>query len=252
MASPRLVVFGGNGWVGSAIITAALSRGASVTSVSRSGAPSTHLGESHRSLVEWRALPADAVAGGNAAGKAEVSRILEGATGVVSAVGSFGEPPLNSQSLFQMNGVANANIAQRAFDCGVPHFAYISAHQYPIAKQTVLNAYYNGKMHAEDTIRAIPFDETTILRPGFITGTRGNIPLHAIGAPLAAVFRSSPVKSVRSALPPFVGDFLETPIHVDDVAASAVAGGLGRLPASFKDAPYLGGDDMVEIAAAIR
>ena len=114
------------------------------------------------------------------------------------------------------------SIFLRAADCGVPNFAFVSAHQYPIVKQTIFEGYYRGKVHAADSIRALPFSETTILRPGFITGTRGNIPLYVVGTPMAAVFRSSPIKGLRSALPSFLGNFLEPPIDVDDVASCAV------------------------------
>ena len=178
--------------------------------------------------------------------------VMEGATGVVSAVGSFGEPPLNARSMFEMNGIANANIAQCATDSGVRRFAYISAHQYPIAKQTVFNGYYRGKVHAEDKIRELPFDETTILRPGFISGTRGNVPLHILGTPMAAAFRSAPFRSLRSALPSFFGDFLETPVDVGDVAICAVAGALGEMPPAGKTATCLGGTEMVAVAAELR
>ena len=47
-----MIVFGGNGYVGSRVVQAALSRGASVVSVNRSGQPKDS-SESWVSKVKW-------------------------------------------------------------------------------------------------------------------------------------------------------------------------------------------------------
>ena len=236
--------------MGSAICKAALAYGAHVTSVSRSGTPSLHLEESIRSRVVWHSASVGAVA----SDLDDLTCLLEGATGVVSTVGSFGEPLLNNQSMFDINGMTNANIAQHASDCGVRNFVFISAHQYPLVKHTVLGGYYRGKVHAENVMSALPFEKTTILRPGFISGTRGNIPLYMLGNPMAAMLRSAPSKSLRSALPAFFGDFLETPIDIHDVALCAAAGGLGmKLPLiEARKNSYLCGGDMAAVASELR
>lgn len=50
--TPQVIVFGGNGYVGSRVVQAALSRGASVVSVNRSGQPKDS-SESWVSKVKW-------------------------------------------------------------------------------------------------------------------------------------------------------------------------------------------------------
>lgn len=233
----RLIVIGGNGWIGSAICRAALRKGASVVSVSRSGAPSEHLEDSLKAQIKWQKSPES---------PDDMKSLLEGATGVVSTVGSFGNPPLNSDSMFQLNGVANATIAQNVADAGVQHFVFISAHQYPIAKQTLLSGYYKGKIHAEETIAQLPFESKTILRPGFVSGKRGAVPLYLLGTPLSILLRSGPATFLRKLLPDFIGDFMEPPVDVNDVALCAAAGGLGRLTDVSKS--YLNGVDITAIA----
>lgn len=81
----RIVVFGGNGYVGSQVCRAALALGLEVTSVNRSGCPSGK--EEWIRKVQW--VQGDILNSTNE--KREVVRAaLVGADGAVSCVGGFG------------------------------------------------------------------------------------------------------------------------------------------------------------------
>ena len=76
----RVVIFGGNGYVGQMVCRYALARGALVTSINRSGRP--HDVERWANNVNW--------VHGDIFHADEWREHLNGATGVVSCVGAFG------------------------------------------------------------------------------------------------------------------------------------------------------------------
>jgi nucleoside-diphosphate-sugar epimerase len=221
-SNPSVVVFGGNGWVGSFVVQSLLKKNADVTIISRSGPKSN---EEWHSKVNFQSFDL------NNSSKDDLLTLLQenNTTGVVSCVGTFGEPGLDQDSMFQQNGLANSFLAETSKEAGVEHFSYISAHQFPIAKQTVMKGYYRGKLHAEAAIQSAGFKSSTILRPGFISGTRNGIPLWIAGTPMSTMFRTDMMQSVRDKIPNMVGDFLETPIDVADVGVVAAMGALGEI-----------------------
>lgn len=76
-----MVVFGGNGYVGSHVCQAALAAGLDVTSVSRSGRPSFPTG-AWGDQVTWLA--------GDALRAESYEGVLDGAAGVICTIGGFG------------------------------------------------------------------------------------------------------------------------------------------------------------------
>ncbi|KZT70160.1 NAD(P)-binding protein [Daedalea quercina L-15889] len=113
-ALPRILVVGGNGFLGSAVCKAALSRGMEVTSISSSGTPfKTPKGHSPAwvSKVDWQA--ADAL-------KPETySRLLPGVTAVVHTLGTLLEDTRYKKALSEGNVPALVGIvASNVFGSG--------------------------------------------------------------------------------------------------------------------------------------
>lgn len=124
----RLVVFGGNGFVGSCVCQSGLHLGAEVISVNRSGRPQGN--EEWIDRVKW-------VQGDISDPKSEVLlEAVRGATGAVSCVGAFGSNEvgvqlyalqlaplsqtffLKKQAMLNINGIANVRAIDLAIEAG--------------------------------------------------------------------------------------------------------------------------------------
>ncbi|KAK7352618.1 hypothetical protein VNO80_18042 [Phaseolus coccineus] len=203
----KLLVLGGNGFVGSHICREALERGLSVASLSRSGRSSLH--DSWAGNVTWYK--------GNILSTDSLKEALNGVTAVISCVGSFG----SNSYMYKINGTANINAIRAASDQGVKRFVYISSADYGVVNYLV-QGYYQGKKAAEtELLSKFPYGGV-ILRPGFIYGTRsvGNIklPLGVIGSPLETILQvAKPLNQI-----PLIGPLLTPPVNVTAVAKVAV------------------------------
>ncbi|KAK7351332.1 hypothetical protein VNO77_10700 [Canavalia gladiata] len=203
----RLLVLGGNGFVGSHICREALGRGLSVASLSRSGKSSLH--DSWASNVAWYK--------GNLLSTDSLKEALNGVTAVISCVGGFG----SNSYMYKINGTANINAIRAASDQGVKRFVYISAAGFGVVNY-LLRGYYEGKKAAEtELLTRFPYGGV-ILRPGFIYGTRSvgsmKIPLGVVGSPLEMVFQhAKPLNQI-----PLVGPLFTPPVNVTAVAQVAV------------------------------
>ncbi|XP_021903200.1 uncharacterized protein At1g32220, chloroplastic isoform X2 [Carica papaya] len=169
----KLLVLGGNGFVGSHVCREALDRGISVASISRSGRSSLH--DSWANNVTWYK--------GNLLSSDSWMEALDGVTSVVSCIGGFG----TNSYMYKINGTANINAIRAASEKGVKRFVYISAADFGVANY-LLQGYYEGKRAAEtELLTKFPYGGV-ILRPGFIYGTRSvgslKIPLGVIGSPM--------------------------------------------------------------------
>jgi uncharacterized protein YbjT (DUF2867 family) len=158
---PSLLVFGGNGYVGSHVCQEALAEGIPVTSVSRSGRPSNDDRE-WVGQVHW--LAADAL-------QPETYRdALRSCLAVVSCVGLLST---NQDAMRRMNGDANVAIVTAAADAGVSRVAYISAHDYQFPGDLlVLKGYFQGKRDAEAALAA-HFGSNGAPRIGFRNASAG-------------------------------------------------------------------------------
>lgn len=153
----RLLVLGGSGFVGRRVLLSALRSGLEVSSVSRSGAPSS-LGP-ELSSVEW--LSADIER------PEQLEQAMRGVDGVVSCVGVFG----SNEYMRRINGQANATAVEAAAKAGVRRFAYISAQKFrPVAM--VAPGYFEGKEMAEEAVGRHFGSDGCVLRPPAIYGTR--------------------------------------------------------------------------------
>ncbi|XP_031483763.1 uncharacterized protein At1g32220, chloroplastic [Nymphaea colorata] len=207
----KIVVLGGNGFVGSAICKAAISKGIEVISLSRSGRP-RYL-DSWIDQVKW--VEGDVF-------YASWDEILVGATAVVSTLGGFG----NEEQMKKINGQANVVAVDAAKNYGIPKFILISVHDYNLPSFLLSSGYFTGKREAESAVLSNYPNTGVVLRPGFIYGKRRvdslEIPLDLIGEPLEKILSATenftrPLNSL-----PASDLLLAPPVSVDDVALAVI------------------------------
>lgn len=205
--SEKLLVLGGNGFVGSHVCREALSQGLSVSSLSRSGRAS--IKEPWADKVVWHQ--------GSLLIPDSLKDALNGVTAVVSCVGGFG----SNSHMYKINGTANINAIRAAAEQGVKRFVYISAADFGLANY-LLQGYYEGKKAAEAELLSKFTYGGVILRPGFIHGTRQvgsmKIPLGIIGSPLEMILQhAKPLNRL-----PLIGPLFTPPVSASAVAKVAV------------------------------
>lgn len=205
--SEKLLVLGGNGFVGSHVCKEALEQGLPVCSLSRSGR--SHIKEPWADKVVWNQ--------GNLLVPDSLKDVMDGVTAVISCVGGFG----SNSHMYKVNGTANINAIRAAAEKGVKRFVYISAADFGVANY-LLQGYYEGKRAAEAELLSKFIYGGVILRPGFIHGTRQvgsmKIPLGLIGSPLEMVLQhAKPLNRI-----PLVGPLLTPPVSATAVAKVAV------------------------------
>ncbi|KAI0496628.1 hypothetical protein KFK09_022949 [Dendrobium nobile] len=201
----KVLVLGGNGFVGSHVCKEALQQGLSVSSFSRSGRASIQ--ESWADSVVWHQ--------GSLLVQDSLKNAMNDVSAVVSCVGGFG----SYSHMYKINGTANINAIRTAAEQGVKRFVYISAADFGLVNY-LLRGYYDGKITAVSLINL--FFAGVILRPGFIYGTRQvgglKIPLGVIGSPLEMILQhAKPLNKV-----PVFGPLLTPPVSVTAVAKVAV------------------------------
>ena len=216
-SSNRIVVFGGNGYVGNSVIRAALSMGLEVTSIARSGSPKS--GETTgMENVQW--VKGDLLSNTDDSWKSH----LENARGAVSCVGAFG----SNDWMEKVNGDANINAVSACVRAGVERFTFISTVENNLPT-FVLSGYFNGKRRAETAVCDAYPNTGTVLRPSFVYGTRKEggltIPLGIVGKPLEAVLNCPGFNQLRNV--PFMKAIFTPPVSVESVGAVAVASAAG-------------------------
>ena len=157
----KIVVFGGNGFVGSRVAQQLAEAGAKVVSVSRSGAPPAWAsGQEWVNSVSWQKGDPN---------EEDWSDALAGCAAVVSCVGVIGGSDANMQ---EGNGNTNVAIAEAAAAAGVPRIVYVSVSN--AVRDAVggfaLKGYFKGKEEAEASIKAAFPKNAVILAPTFIYG----------------------------------------------------------------------------------
>lgn len=211
--SERIVVLGGNGFVGSAICKAAVSRGIEVISLSRSGRPTNS--DAWVDQVNW--ISGDVF-------YVNWDEVLVGATAVVSTLGGFG----SDEQMKRINGEANVVAVNAAKDYGIPKFILISVHDYNLPSFLLSSGYFTGKRKAESEVLAKYPNSGIVLRPGFIYGKRRVdrfvVPLDLVGEPAERILRAvenftKPLSSL-----PASDLLLAPPVSVDDVALAVISG----------------------------
>ncbi|XP_058772603.1 uncharacterized protein At1g32220, chloroplastic [Vicia villosa] len=211
--SEKIVVLGGNGFVGSAICKAAVSKGIEVVSVNRSGRPS--YSDSWVDQVTWVSGDVFYV---------NWDEVLPGATAVVSTLGGFG----SDEQMSKINGEANVLAVNTAKEYGIPKFILISVHDYNLPSFLLSSGYFTGKRKAESEVLSKFPNSGIVLRPGFIYGKRKvdgfEIPLDLVGEPAERILKAienftKPLSSL-----PASDLLLAPPVSVEDVALAVING----------------------------
>ncbi|KAF8092251.1 hypothetical protein N665_0420s0018 [Sinapis alba] len=211
VSSERVVVLGGNGFVGSAICKQAISNGIEVVSVNMSGRPS--LQDSWLDQVTW--VTGDVF-------YLNWDEVLLGATAVVSTIGGFG----NEEQMKRINGEANVISVNAAKDFGVPKFVLITVHDYNLPPFVLSSGYFTGKRSAEAELLSNYPNSGVVLRPGFIYGKRKvngfEVPLDLVGEPLDKIYDAAErfIRPLRSL--PASDLLLSPPVKVDDLALAVI------------------------------
>ncbi|CAL1390759.1 unnamed protein product [Linum trigynum] len=203
----KLLVLGGNGFVGSHMCQEALAQGLSVSSLSRSGRAS--LPDSWAESIVWHQ--------GDLLSPDSLKNVFNGVTSVISCVGGFG----SNAHMYDINGSANMHAVTAAAEQGVKRFVYISAADFGLINK-LLRGYYDGKRSTEKELMQTFPQSGVILRPGFIHGVRRvgsrNLNLSIIGAPLEKALQHAKILTKI----PLVGPLFIPPVSVASVAKVAV------------------------------
>jgi nucleoside-diphosphate-sugar epimerase len=223
----RILVLGGNGYVGQNICHAALqSNNFLVRSLNRSGKPDSsslppHLSTS-LSQVEWIK--------GDVFDKSAREDAMSDVDAVFSCIGAFG----SNEFMERICGDATIEAIRTAKEKGIAQFGFVSSAQVyegsvglKLPKSVPMHGYFQGKYKAEkELLNAYP-DGHVIVRPGFIYGPRnvgplGVLPLQAIGAPISFVgTQMGPLSGLIQSLP-FVGKECSSMVPVESVARAMV------------------------------
>ncbi|MDP2438078.1 MAG: NAD(P)H-binding protein [archaeon] len=229
-----MLVFGGNGFVGSHICQTAVENGLRVVSVSRSGR-----------VPEKLAQAGVVAAKGDIWDPASYRELLQqGVRGVVSCVGAFG----SQEHMERECGGANVVAAEEcSTHSGVELFAFVSAHRYK-HPPPFMAGYYRGKAQAEEAIQQqFGAARSLVLRCPFIYGRRQLgpvwVPLQMIGLPLELLGWSAAARKAVAVAPWL--DLLLTP----PVAATAIA---RLVVASMQSGTPRGVLDVFEMQAALE
>jgi nucleoside-diphosphate-sugar epimerase len=212
MAARKMIVFGGNGFVGSEVTRVAIAHGWNVVVACRSGQP-----VGYQRKEEW-AQKASFVKI-DALQREQVCEFLDDHPDTDSIVNCIGLLTLNKRQARRVNGDPCLNIA--AAMCERPKIGklvFISAADMEPANQ-LLSGYYYGKRNAEKAMTENLGPRAAVLRPGFIYGPRAlqhgmTLPLQLIGRPLELLL--TPVHAI---LPLSI---LTPPVSVTTVAKAAV------------------------------
>ena len=219
-ALKKIVVFGGNGFVGSEVLKR-LSTVPTVhaVSVSRRGAAPSHCA-AFADKVEWLK--------GDCLDKKTYSDALAGAAAVVVSVGS---PPIpgDVEAARKANGATNVAVLEAAMDAKVKRAVVVGATMPPWLDK-IAEGYVQGKRDAFEALGGFALSGgAVVVKPSAIYGTRHTesgypIPLAPVMAPLSYALRiGRPVTGFVTGLAPSLLDgLLEPPVPVQAVAQTVV------------------------------
>lgn len=218
-----VTVVGGSGFVGSRVCQSLVAKGASVTSLSKSGKPPSD--ESWTKVVNWKAL--DLLT----ASSDELAECLGNPEALISCLGVIGTDP---DVLLKGNGDANVDAFEAARNTGsVKSVAYVSvSSEVGACRENWLpeffGAYFDGKDQAEAAAKAV-CNDVTIVRPTFIYGgdSFGLFPPRvntAYGSFIDQLLSFELFQALANIAPGLIKVALRPPVSVDSVANACVNG----------------------------
>lgn len=225
----RLVIPGGNGFIGAEMCRIAVQNGHDVAAFGRTGRPAlTPARHPWVNDVEWRA--ADVFT-------PDAWRdLLDGADAVVHSIATIREAPENNVTFGRVNGESALQVAQAAVDAGVEGFVFLSVRDKP---PVVHERFLAAKRRAEREIPAqYPALRTVVLRPNLVFGLRrpgsatiagalNQLPRGAAGGYAAGTGRPLPVEVVAAAaVQAAVTPTLTGTLSVDQIDTLGLTSGL--------------------------
>lgn len=223
MTAGRVVVLGGNGFVGTRVLQHLSGLGVPAVSVSRTGAAPRHVrSQAWAQQVEWQQ--------GDALDRGSFAHLLPGCRAVITVIGYPPLPWADEDLAVRVNGETNANVIRAAEEADVPRVVLVNA----TMPQWAPAGYVKGKKLAEaaatDFVNAADVHGAVVLKPGAIFGTRHDapvpLPLGLLLGPVSWVLRSAPgvTTAASRTLPYLLEGALVPPASVDNVAKAAVDG----------------------------
>lgn len=243
----EVTVVGGTGFVGSRVCQQLVAKGASVTSVSKSGkVPSWCADAPWTNDVQW--LQADLEADDTTTTNTADS-VIGSPEAMVSCVGVVGTDP---DQLLRGNGMTNVNAFGAAKRGGkLKRTALVSVSSEVAACQNVLpeyfSGYFEGKRRAEEAaLDAVGVSDgagrssCTVVRPSFVYGGGefGLLPPRVsvdYGSGVEELLSLGLFRFLADATPGLIKVALRPPSSVDAVAAACVAGVMGDLSSAADD-----------------
>lgn len=166
---PSLLVLGGNGFVGRAVCKAALNKGWTVTSISRSGAPEKITGQLQD--VKWMK--------GSALETEKLVPVVKENAVIVNCIGTLVETgPHRTYEALNYGSMASCIKAVKEADmdnASSKHIiGYVSAATFDPLTRSLLSNYYSTKHRAENDLltwaEETPSGTAIVFRPGLIYG----------------------------------------------------------------------------------
>jgi uncharacterized protein YbjT (DUF2867 family) len=196
--SKRLIVTGGDGFIGRHVCRIAVAQGHQVVSIARAGRGDVQ-GDWANS-VEWVAA--------NVLQPETWRDRLQGADAVIHCVGIMREHPRTGETYERINDDSTEIVAWEAEHAGVPRFVFLSA---DTPKQLVPDRFIEAKRRAEQSLRRSQLRES-VLRPAFVYGDER--PATMVGARLLQA--AGHVPGLHDLIHP------NRPLRVEQVALAAV------------------------------
>jgi uncharacterized protein YbjT (DUF2867 family) len=193
----KIIVTGGNGFIGLEICRVAVEEKAEVISVSRSGIPQKNA--PWMKHVTWIAA--------NIFDTKRWADALEGADALIHTIGIIREKPERDITFERMNGESTIVAAKAVVAAGVPTFVMMSASDAP----PFFKRYIRAKRIAESFLEKQSF-RSVIMRPGLVYGSQRK------GSTAIALLTRAGSRI------PLLGRFIRKyrPVHVSELARAVI------------------------------